>query len=178
MVELVVVLALLGIVAGAVTSLVGWGFRQQAVVEQQESEQEAVHQGLSRLADLIRRAGAAGRPAIQAGAPDSIDLRGFTRPPSWAGSATVHVSLDPTGRLVATVQGGNTAVVDLVPGARFRELRFGYAAAGRGDPAPSCGSAGDSLPCARVSAVEVTLGAAGSGEEESLWVALRNPGGQ
>lgn len=67
LVELAVVLALLGVVGGAVASLIGWSVQVQARHEAAHLKQESAQMALEQIARLLRTAGAAGKPALWRG---------------------------------------------------------------------------------------------------------------
>lgn len=179
--ELAVVLAILGIVGGAVASLIGWSVRVQARQEAAQLRQESTHEALDRIGRLLRTAGAGGRPALWTGERDSLILCGLP----WGGRyVRASVRLDQQGSLVlspvsppspAGCSGNDIlAPVDLVPGSTFSALRFRYATA-TGDT-DHC-SNGSPPSCTAVSGVLVQVIPRGVWPGSQQFVALRNPGG-
>lgn len=136
---------------------------------------------LEHVARLLRTAGAAGKPALWKGEPQSADLCGL----SWAGrvvrgSVRVEQGSLVLGRFQASGGGGNCpgddlpAPVRLVPGFTFVEVRFRYVTpAGE---VTQC-SPTSSPPCTKVTGVVVSVVPEGAPAATELFVALRNPGG-
>lgn len=182
LVELAVVLAILGIVSGAVASLLGWSVQVQARREAAQLRHESAQVALDHIARLLRTAGAGGRPALWEGDRNSLVLCGF----SWAGRVVrASLRLDQQGSLVlapvsppgsATGCPGSDlpAPVHLVPGAAYSEVYFRYSTPvgelDRCSPtsSPSCGA---------VTGVFIHVTPRGAGSGSRLFVALRNPGG-
>lgn len=180
--ELVVVLAILGIVGGAVASLIGWSVRVQARQEAAQLAQESAQGALDRIGRLLRTAGAGGRPALWNGEPDSLVLCGLP----WVGrDVRASVRLDQQGFLVLAPVSSTGGVVgcaghdlpapmNLVPGATFSEVRFRYITAA-GDTDRCSNTSPPSCTAVTGVLVRVTPRGAASGAQQ--FVALRNPGG-
>ena len=182
LVELAVVLAILGVVGAAVTSLIGWSVQVQARYEAAHVKQESAQMALEQVGHLLRVAGAGGKPPLWNGDRHSVDLCGLP----WAGRVVrASVRLDGRGGLVlAPIQAtGNaagcpgsdlTVTVALVPGATFSQVEFRYATpAGEAD---RCSQA-SSPPCTAVTGVTARVRPEGAPWRAELFVALRNPGG-
>jgi len=180
--ELAVVLALLGVVGAAVFSLIAWSVQVQARYEAAHLKHESAQMALDQMGRLLRRAGAAGKPGIWEGELDSVVLCGF----SWGGRVVrASVRLDEEGALVlAPLTAGEDAPectgtdlpapVNLVPGARFSEVRFRYTTAS--GYTNRC-SRETPLPCTAVQGVVVQVTPRDAPSSSELFIALRNPGG-
>lgn len=182
LVELVMGLLILGIVSGAVASLLGWSVQVQAREKAAQVAEESAHLALSRGARLVRTAGAYGRPALLTGEPDFLVLCGLP----WAGRGVrALVRLDPEGSLVVvpfSFSGSASGCtgedlagpVNLVPGSKFSGLSFQYRTpTGYSN---QCSSS-STRPCTAVTGVLIQVTPRGARSSSELFVALRNPGG-
>lgn len=182
LVELAVVLAILGVVGAAVTSLIGWSVQVQARYEATHLKQESAQMALDQVGRLLRVAGAGGKPALWNGDRHFVDLCGLP----WAGRVVrASVQLDGRGSLVlAPFQAtGNaagcpgsdlTVPVPLAPGLTYSEVEFRYATPG--GEVDRCYQA-SSPRCTAVTGVRVRVRPEGAPWVAELFVALRNPGG-
>lgn len=182
LVELAVVLAILGIVGAAVASILAWSVQVQARHEATQWRQESAQMALDVIGRLLRTAGAAGKPAIWQGEPDSLVLCDF----SWAGRVVrASVRLDEEGALVlAPFTAGEDAPectgtdlpapVNLVPEGRFSVVRFRYVTAS--GYANRCSSKAP-LRCTALRGVVVQVTPRDASSSFELFIALRNPGG-
>lgn len=182
LVEFAVALAILGIVSGAVASLLGWSVQVQARHEAAQLRHESAQVALDHIGRLLHTAGSGGKPALWAGEQDRIVLCGLP----WAGHIVrASVRLDAGGSLLlAPLSAPNNvtgcpgkdlpAPVNLVPGSTFSSIRFQYSTpAGEID---RC-SPGSAASCAGVTGVVIQLTPQGAPSNFQMFVALRNPGG-
>ena len=181
--EWAVTLAIMGILAATLASLIGWATLVQGREASVNRSSESVHQAGDVVVRLLRGAGAAGRPALAAGTKASVTLCGVR----W-GSKVVRgtLQLDAQGRLVLypsssvpTCAGSDvTQPIPLAPDVQFEDLTFEYhSPSGTGD---GCGGRGQP-PCNAVTALTISMipaasGPSGAALEAKRVVTLRNPG--
>lgn len=183
LVELAVVLAIMGIVGGAVASLLGWSVQVQAQHETVQLRHDSAQVALDHIGRLVRMAGAGGKPALWKGEPDFLVLCGFP----WDGRIVrASIRLDLEGLLVLAplanlgnvpgCAGGDLpAPVNLVAGSTFSAVRFNYVT-----PSGEIDRCSLSSPpsCAEVTGVVIQVTPQGALSSFEVFVALRNPGGR
>ena len=189
LVEGAVALVVLGIIAAATASLMAWAASQQARANATYDGVESGHVALQAIGQLVRSAGAEGKPALWEVSADRLVLCGV----GWRGQAIRgQVTRDGQGRLLFAAvpqpappadrcPGDDPAApIDLAPGFTFEQVTFSVKPWQPGSGPAECGPA-KAVSCRGVTGVYVQIRfwdpGSPPGPGVTGYVALRNPGG-